>query len=150
VLGVGPYFIVPFINWNEIYKLICKIDMLMQNKRLTDRKTREILRETRQKCKFTSLYLTITGTVLIFCDLYDIFILHFVENIVGVEHKYKRNLNAANMYESLLLEKYPFSCWTPFDEKSITAHLTIYIQTAIPVFMTAFKVFVYRAEGVSI
>jgi hypothetical protein len=37
---------------------------------------------------------TILGTVLMFCDLYDIFILHFVENIVGVEHKYKRIPNA--------------------------------------------------------
>jgi hypothetical protein len=113
----------------------------MQNKRLsqTDRKTREILRVKRQKCKFTSLFLTILGIVLIFCDLYDIFILHFVENIVGVEHKYKRNPNAANMYESLLLEKYPFSCWTPFDEKSIMAHLVIYIYTTITIFKMAFK-----------
>jgi hypothetical protein len=62
-----------------------------------------------------------------------------VENIVGVEHKYKRNPNAANVYESLLLEKYPFSCWTPFDENSIMAHLAIYIYTAIPVFMMALK-----------
>jgi hypothetical protein len=65
---------------------------------------------------------TILGIVLIFCDLYYIFILHFLENIVGVEHKYQRNPNAANVYESLLLEKYPFSCWTPFGEKSVTAH----------------------------
>jgi hypothetical protein len=43
------------------------------------------------------------------------------------------------MYESLLLEKYPFSCWTPFDEKSIMAHLAIYIYTAIPVFMMALR-----------
>jgi hypothetical protein len=54
VIGVFPYFILPFINWKEVYKLICKIDTLMQNKGLTqiDKKTREILRETQQKCKF--------------------------------------------------------------------------------------------------
>jgi hypothetical protein len=62
-----------------------------------------------------------------------------VENIVGVEHKYKKNPNAANVYESLLIEKYPFSCWTPFDEKSVTAHLAIYIYTVIPVLMMALK-----------
>ena len=131
VMGFTVHFIVPFMNWKEVCKLISKIDVLMQNKLLTpnDRKMREILRETRQKCKLTSLFVTILGIVLIFCDLYDIFILHFVENVVGVEHKYKKNPNAANMYESLLLEKYPFSCWTPFNEKSIMAHLVIYIYT---------------------
>jgi len=141
VLGVGPYFLFFIINWNELYNLICKIDTLMQNKVLTenDSKTREVLRETQQKCKFTSLFVTILGIVLAFCDLYDIFILYFVENIVGVEHKYKRNTNGTNMFGSLLLVKYPFSCWTPFDEKSIMAHLVIYIYTAIPVFMMALK-----------
>jgi 5-bromo-4-chloroindolyl phosphate hydrolysis protein len=69
------------------------------------------------KMKHTSLFVIILGEVLAFCNLYDIFMLHFVKNIVGVEHKYKSNVNAANMYESLLLEKYPFTCWTPFDEK---------------------------------
>jgi len=69
------------------------------------------------KMKHTWLFVTILGEVLAFYDLYDIFILHFLENIVGVEHKYKRNLNAANMFESLLLEKCPFSCCTPFDKK---------------------------------
>jgi hypothetical protein len=58
---------------------------------------------------------------------------------VGVEHKYKRNPEAANMYESLLLEKYPFSCWTPFDEKSSTVHLAIYAYTIIPVLAMALK-----------
>jgi len=65
--------------------------------------------------------------------------LYFVENIVGVEHKYKRNPNAANMYESLLLKKYPFSCWTLFDEMSVMAHLVIHIYTEIPVLMGALK-----------
>jgi hypothetical protein len=62
-----------------------------------------------------------------------------VENVVGVEHKYKKNLNAANIYESLLLKKYPFSCWTQFDEKSVMVHLAVYIYTAIPVLMMALK-----------
>jgi hypothetical protein len=92
-----------------------------------DRMTRDILRETRQKCNILSLFVILLGSAGIFCDLFDIFILHFVESRVGVEHKYKRNPNAANIYESLLLEKYPFSCWTPFGEKSVTAHLAIYI-----------------------
>jgi len=141
VMGVASYFIAPFINWKEVYNLICKNDTLMQNKVLTeiDGKTREILGQTKQKCKFTSLFVTMLGIVLAFCNLYDVFILHFVEKIVGVEHKYQRNPNGANMFESLLLVKYPYSCWTPFDENSIMAHLVIYIYTAIPVFMMALK-----------
>jgi hypothetical protein len=141
VIGFTEYIIMALINWNEVYNMICKIDMFMPNKRTTkiDRNTTEILRETQQKCKYTSLLVILLGEVLLVCDLYDIFILHFVENLVGVEHKYKRNPNAANMYESLLLEKYPFSCWTPFDEKSVTAHLDIYIYTVIPVLMMAIR-----------
>jgi len=140
-IGVAAYIILAFINWNELYKMVCKIDMSMPNKCTTqiDRNTREILRETWQKCKYTSLFVILLGEALLLCDLYDIFILHFVENLVGVEHKYKRNLNAANMFESLLLEKYPFSCWTPFDEKSVMVHLAIYTYTAIPVLMMALK-----------
>jgi len=138
-MGVSTYIIMAI--WNEIYKMICKIDMSMPNKYTTqiDRKTTEILRETQQKCKYTSLFVIILGEVLLVCDLYDIFILHFVENLVGVQNKYQRNLNTRNMYESLLLEKYPFSCRTPFDEKSVTGHLAIYIHTAIPVLMMALK-----------
>jgi hypothetical protein len=141
VAGVGTYIIPAVINWNEVYKLICKVDMSMQNisSSESDRKETEILREARQKCKYISLFMNILGTAYMFCDLYDIFILHFVENIVGAEHKYKRIPNTANVYESLLLEKYPFSCWTPFGGKSVTAHLAIYIYTAIPVFMMALR-----------
>jgi hypothetical protein len=141
VLGFGAYIITAFINWIEVYNLICKINMSMQNKSSTinDRKTRDILRETQQKCKYTSTFVIITAIVAMLCDLFDIFILHFVESIFGVEHKYKRNPNAANIYESLLLEKYPFSCWTPFDEKSVTAHIAVYLYTAIPVLMLAFR-----------
>jgi hypothetical protein len=40
----------------------------------------------------------------------------------------------------LLLEKYPFSCWTPFDEKSVLAHLAIYIYTTFPVLIAALRV----------
>jgi hypothetical protein len=123
VMGVGPYILVPTITWNEVYKMICKLDMSMTTKRITqnDNKTTELLRESRQTYKFISLFVIILGVVLAFCDLCDIFILHFVENIVGVEHKYKSNLNAANMFESLLLEKYPFSCWTHL-VKSLSRH----------------------------
>jgi hypothetical protein len=129
VEGFGPYFFLAFIKWKDVYQLICKLDMSMENKisNQNDRKNREILRDTQQKCKFLSLLVTILGIVLVFCDLYDIFILHFVESVVGVEHKYKRNPNTANIFESLLLEKYPFSCWTPFGERSVTAHLAMYI-----------------------
>jgi hypothetical protein len=141
MMGVATYIVTPSINWNEAYKTICKLDMSIATKMITqtDRKTTEILRESQQKYKFTSLFVIILGTCLLLSDVYDIFILHFVENIVGVEHKYKKNPNAANIYVSLLLKKYPFSCWTPFDEKSVTAHLAIYIYTAIPVLMMALK-----------
>jgi hypothetical protein len=113
VIGAGPYIIVASMNWNEIYKMTCKVDksMTIIRKIQSDSKTTEILRESRQIYKFASLFVIILGTCLILSDLYDIFILHFVEDIVGVEHKYKKNPNAANIYESLLLEKYPFSCW---------------------------------------
>jgi hypothetical protein len=140
-MSVAPYIIVAFLNWNEIYKMICKADMSNTTIRIiqNDSKTTEILRESRQKYKFTSFFVIILGVVLTFCELYDIFILHFVEDIVGVEHKYKKNLNAANMFESLLLEKYSLTCWTPFDKKSATVHLAIYMYTAIPVLMMVLK-----------
>jgi hypothetical protein len=126
-IGVISYIIIPSIKWNEVYKTICKIDMSMKSKRINqiDKKMTEILGESQQKYKYLSLFVIIIGAVFLFCDLCDIFILHFVEAIVGVEHKYKKNPNAANIYESLLLEKYPFSCWTPFDDKSIMWHLAI-------------------------
>jgi hypothetical protein len=71
----------------------------MQNKISTqiNRKTRDIVRETQQKCKFISLFVTLFGIAGTFCDLYDIFILHFVESTVGVEHKYKENPNTAKI-----------------------------------------------------
>jgi hypothetical protein len=141
VMGVGPCILVPSITWNEVYNMICKLNMSMTTKRITqtENKTTELLRESWQKYKFISLFVTILGVVLIFCDLWDVFILHFVENIVGVEHKYKKILNAANMFESLLLEKYPFSCWAPFVERSVMVHLAIYIYTTISVLMMALK-----------
>jgi hypothetical protein len=48
---------------------------------------------------------TVLRVVLVFCEFCDIFILLFVENKVGVGHKYKKNTNAENIYESLLLKK---------------------------------------------
>jgi hypothetical protein len=62
-----------------------------------------------------------------------------VKNTVCVERIYKRNSSTANLDVSLQLKKYAFSCWTPFQEKSVTAHLVIYIYTAIPLFMMALK-----------
>jgi hypothetical protein len=99
VLIFGPYFIPPFINRNELYTLIYKIDMSMQNKLSTqyERNTIEVLRETQQNFRFMSLYLTILGTGGKFCILYDIFISNFVEIVVGVKHKYKRDPNSANV-----------------------------------------------------
>ena len=141
VMGVGAYIVPFFINWNEACKIMCKIHMSMPTESTiqTDKKKMEILRETQRKCKFRVLFIIILGEALLCCDLYDIFILHFVERIVGVEHKYKRNPDAANMLESLLLEKYPFSCWTPFDEKSTTVHLATYIYTIFPVLAMGLK-----------
>jgi hypothetical protein len=141
VIGVNTHIILAFLNWNELYKVICKIDTFMPNKRTTeiDTKTTELLRETQQNYKYTSLFVIILGEVLLFCALFEVFILHFAENIVGVEHKQQGKLNAANLYETLLLEKYPFSCWTPFDEKSVIAHLAMYINAVIPVLMMALR-----------
>jgi hypothetical protein len=141
VMGFGSYFVVPSLNWYEVHTLIRKIDVSMANRTTTqiDRNTTKSLRAVGKICKFMSLSVIILGIVGLFFYLYDIFILHFVESIVGVEHKYKMNPNAANILESLLLEKYPFSCWTPFGEKSVTAHLAMYIYTVIPVFVMALK-----------
>jgi hypothetical protein len=141
LISFSNCFISPFINWNELYKLTCNIDTSMKNKISTnsDAKTTDVLREMQQKCKFISLIVTILGIVGLLWDLCDIFILHFVEYVVGVEHKYKRNPNSTNIYESLLLEKYPFSCWIPFGERSVTAHLAVYIYTAISVLILALR-----------
>jgi len=53
--GFAPYVIVPSMNWNEIYKITCKLDMSMTTIKITQShsKTTEILRELRQKYKFT-------------------------------------------------------------------------------------------------
>jgi hypothetical protein len=79
VMGVGSYFIPFLMNWNEARKIICKIHMSMstESKIETDRKKMEILREREHKCKFISLFILTLGEVLVCCDLFDIFILHF-------------------------------------------------------------------------
>jgi hypothetical protein len=112
MMGVATYIVMPSLNWIEAYKTICKLDISMTTKRITqtDRKMTEILRDSEKKYKFTSLFVIILGICLLFSDLYDIFILYFVENLVGVEHlqtcKHKKKPNAANIYiyESFLLE----------------------------------------------
>jgi len=50
VMSVAPYVIVPSMNWNEIYKITCKVDMSMTTIRIkqSDNKTREVLRESRK------------------------------------------------------------------------------------------------------
>jgi hypothetical protein len=55
MLGFSPYCIMLFINWKEVYKLICKIDMSTQNKRTTQihRKMMEIMREAKNNYIFT-------------------------------------------------------------------------------------------------
>jgi hypothetical protein len=60
-----------------------------------------------------------------------------MKNTVCVQRRYKRNLNTAYLLVSLVLKKYTFSCWTPFQETFVTAHIVIYIYTAIPLFMRA-------------
>jgi hypothetical protein len=54
VMGVAPYIIVASMNWNEIYKMTCKVGMSMTTIKITqsDSKTTEILSESRQKYKF--------------------------------------------------------------------------------------------------
>jgi endonuclease III-like uncharacterized protein len=141
LIGVTEYIIVAATNWDEVYKMICNLDLSMTTKRITQSNsmTMEILRKSAQKYKFVSVFVIILVACLLLSNLYDIFILHFVGIIVGIEDKYKKNQNATNIYESLLLEKYPFSCWAPFGEKSVMVHLAIYIYTAIPVLIMALK-----------
>jgi len=103
VTVVAPYVIVPSMNWNEIYKITCKLDMSMTTIRITQShsKTTEILRELRQKYKFTSLFVIILGTCLLLPGVYVIFILHFVKNIntrrtrmqpIYMNHCYYKNI----------------------------------------------------------
>jgi hypothetical protein len=46
-IGVADYIIASSVNWNEAYKLICKLDMSKTTKRITqnDSRTTGILRE---------------------------------------------------------------------------------------------------------
>jgi hypothetical protein len=64
VVGVNDYIIMPSITWNKFYKMIRKLDMSMTTKRITQcgSKTTEILRKSKQKYKFMSLFVTILGT----------------------------------------------------------------------------------------
>jgi hypothetical protein len=141
VMGIASYICPLIIDWDYAYKVTCKVHMYMTTESTIkiDNRMMDILRETQRNCKHTSLFMIILGMALLCCDLYDIFILHFVEYIAGVEHKYKMNPNAANMYESLLLQKYPFSCWLPFAEMSITWHLATYIYITLPVLAMALR-----------
>ena len=50
VMGVAPYIIVPSMNWNEIYKMTCKVDISMTTMRIkqSDNKTTEVPNESRK------------------------------------------------------------------------------------------------------
>jgi hypothetical protein len=86
----------------------------------------EILREESKNINLDNDFYRIWNWIIL-CLIWH-FHFQFVQNMVGLEHKYKRNLNSANLYEILsLLEKYNFRCLTPFDEKFFTTRLHIYI-----------------------
>jgi hypothetical protein len=142
MMGSAAYLSPLFVNWNETYKLMRKFQMAIVSNPTTrnNSKKMEVLKETKHRTEFLKSAAFILGQATVICDLCDVFILYFVEYLVGIEHKYKRIPNISTIYVTLLLQKYPFSSWVPFDETSITAHIMTYIYAAFPVLELAFRV----------
>jgi hypothetical protein len=131
-----------FINWNKAYKHMCRLQVAITSNTATlnDSKKMEILKETKRRAEFLTSAASILAQATVMCDLCNVFILYFIEYLVGLEHKYKRIPNISNIYLTLLLQKYPFSSWMPYDETSITAHLMAYLYAIFPLLQLAFRV----------
>jgi hypothetical protein len=150
--GAAAYVSPLFVNWNEIYKLMHKFQMTIVSKPTTrhNSKKMEILKETKHRTELVQTIAFILGQATVICDLCGEFILYFVEFLVGIEHQYKRIPNLSNIYVTLLLQKYPFSSWVPYDETSITAHIMAYLYATFPILELAFRVGIIMSVFMSI
>jgi hypothetical protein len=109
--------------------------MSIKNKstKQTDSKTMEVLREMQHKTEVITSIAIILLELGLLCALGLDFVSYFLEYLVGVEHKHKMKPYASSIYESLLLEKYPFHSWFPFGKSSTTVHLALYMYALLPV-----------------
>jgi hypothetical protein len=142
VMGAAAYLSPVFVNWNKAYKHMCRLQVAITSNTTTlnDSKKMEILKETKRRAEYLTSAAFVLGQATVVCDLCDVFILYFIEHLVGLEHKYKKIPNVSTIYLTLLLQKYPFSSWVPFDEASITAHLMTYLYAIFPLLQLAFRV----------
>jgi hypothetical protein len=110
MLGIISYIIPLSINWSEAYNVICKMQTSIKVKCTTetDSKNMEILREMQHKNEAITSLIIIVLEVGLLIGTGDDYVAYFLEYLVGVEHKHRMKPNASNIYESLLLEKYPF------------------------------------------
>jgi hypothetical protein len=141
-MGAAAYLSPLFVNWNDAYKLMLKLQTAIASKLATQNngKKMEVLRETKRRAEYLASVALILGQATVVCDLCEVFILYFVEYLVGIEHKHKMIPNISTIYITLLLQKYPFSSWVPYDETSIPAHLVTYLYATFPVLELAFRV----------
>jgi hypothetical protein len=135
MIGITGYICPVLKNWSETYNTICKMQMSIKNKstKQTDSKRMEILKEIQHKTEVITSVSIIVLQLILLIILSDEFISYFLEYLVGVEHKHRTKPNTSNIYESLLLEKYPFHSWFPFGKKSTTVHLALHMFAVLPV-----------------
>lgn len=152
VMGAAAYVSPLLVNWNEAYELMRKFQMAIMSKPTTrhNSKKMEALKETKHKSEFLQSAAFLLGQVTVICDLCEVFILYLVEYLVGIEHQYKRIPNISTIHVTLLLQKYPFSSWVPYDETSITAHIMTYLYAIFPVLELAFRVGIITSVLMSI
>lgn len=150
--GAAAYLVPLLVNWDEAYKLMHKFQIAIVSKPSTrhNSKKMEFLKETKHRTEFVKSAAFILGQATLICDLCEVFILYFVEYLVGIEHKYKKIPNISTIYVTLLLQKYPFSSWVPFDETSITAHIMTYLYAIFPVLELAFRIGIVTSVLMSI
>jgi hypothetical protein len=141
-MGAAAYLSPFFVNWNEAYNLMRKFQIAIISNTATrnNSKKMQILKETKRKAEYVTSTAFILGQATVICDLCDVFILYLIEYLVGLEHTYKTIPDISNIYVTLLLQKYPFSSWVPYDETSIIAHLMTYLYAIFPLIQLAFRV----------
>jgi hypothetical protein len=142
MIGLAGYISPLFMNWSETCNTICKMQMSIKNKgtKQTDGKRMEILKEIQHKTEVITSVSIIVLLLSLLAILSDEFISYFLEYLVGVEHKHRIKPNTSNIYESLLLEKYPFNSWFPFGKSSTTVHLALYMYAVLTVLGMGIKI----------
>jgi uncharacterized membrane protein YciS (DUF1049 family) len=138
LIGITSCILPLFMNWKEASEVICKLRLSFKTK--THSKKMDVLRAIEHKAKLLTITVLIVGKLVVFSDLFEVFFLYSIEELIGAEHKHKMNPNAANIYVSLLLEKYPFGSWVPFYDTSVTVHLVLYIYAIFPLLGIVMKI----------